>query len=134
MSDDRQWVSTETEWEQLVGFSRAMRAGQFVAISGTTATDPAGNPVGLGDPARQTAYIIDKIQQALANLGGGLEDVIRTRIYVTNADDWEAIGRVHGRYFSATRPANTLVEVSRLVGDEYLVEIEADAILSTGSE
>lgn len=134
MSDDRQRVSTGTEWEQIVGFSRAVRAGHLVAISGTTATDPAGKPVGLGDPARQTAYIIDKIQQALAELGGGLEDVIRTRIYVTNADDWEAIGRVHGRYFGATRPANTLVEVSRLVGDEYLVEIEADAILPAGSE
>lgn len=129
MAEQRQRVSSGTIWEELVGFSRAVRAGRYIAVSGTTATDEQGRPVGLGDPAAQTAYIIEKIERALIEAGGGLEYVIRTRIYVTNADDWEAIGRVHGRYFAGVRPANTLVEVSRLVGDGYLVEIEADALL-----
>lgn len=124
-----QRVSSGTEWERVVGFSRAVRLDRFVSVSGTTATDDDGNPVGVGDPAAQTDYIIQKIGRALAEAGATLENVVRTRIYVTNADDWEVIGRVHGRYFSEIRPANTLVEVSRLVGDEYVVEIEADAIL-----
>ncbi|HLT18466.1 MAG TPA: RidA family protein [Thermomicrobiales bacterium] len=132
MSGEIQRVSSGTEWEAVVGFSRAIRVERFVWVSGTTATDDDGNPVGIGDPAAQTDYIIRKIERALNEAGAGLEHVVRTRIYVRNADDWEAIGRVHGRYFGATRPANTLVEVSRLVGDEYLVEIEADAILPEG--
>ena len=90
--------------------------------------------VGTGDPAAQTDYIIRKIERALVDAGATLADVVRTRIYVVNADDWEAIGRVHGRHFAAIRPANTLVEVSRLVGDEYLVEIEAEAIISAEHE
>lgn len=134
MGSSVQRVSSGTEWEQVVGFSRAIRAGRFVSVSGTTATDDDGNPVGIDDPAAQTDYIILKIQRALAEAGATLENVVRTRIYVTNADDWEAIGRVHGKYFGEIRPANTLVEVSRLVGDEYLVEIEADAILPQVNE
>ena len=129
MAPSHQRVSSGTEWEQVVGFSRALRVDRFVSVSGTTATDDDGNPVGVGDPAAQTNYILRKIQRALVEAGATLEHVVRTRIYVTNADDWEAVGRVHGRYFGDVRPANTLVEVSRLVGDEYLVEIEADAIL-----
>ncbi len=124
-----QRISSGTEWEHAVGFSRALRIDRFVSVSGTTATDDDGNPVGVGDPAAQTDYVIQKIERALHEAGATLANVVRTRIYVTNADDWEAIGRVHGRYFGDIRPANTLVEVSRLVGDEYLVEIEADAIL-----
>lgn len=129
MSDSYQRVSSGTEWEQVVGFSRAVKVDRFVSVSGTTATDDDGNAVGVGDPAEQTDFIIRKIERALAEAGAALEHVVRTRIYVTNADDWETIGRVHGRYFGDIRPANTLVEVSRLVGDEYVVEIEADAIL-----
>jgi enamine deaminase RidA (YjgF/YER057c/UK114 family) len=129
MSDGRQRVSSGTEWEQVVGFSRAIRVDRFVSVSGTTATDERGRVVGAGDVAVQTEYIIRKIERALAEVGATLGDVVRTRIYVRNADDWEAVGRVHGRFFGVTRPANTLVEVSRLVGDEYLVEIEADAIV-----
>jgi enamine deaminase RidA (YjgF/YER057c/UK114 family) len=127
---ERQHVSSGTEWEQVVGFSRAIRVDRFVYVSGTTATDDDGRVVGAGDVAAQTDYIIRKIERALAEAGATLRDVVRTRIYVLNADDWEAVGRVHGRYFNETRPANTLVEVSRLVGDEYLVEIEADAVVA----
>lgn len=129
VSDERQWVSSGTEWEQAVGFSRAVRVDRFVMVSGTTATDDQGQPVGIGDVAAQTEYTIQKIERALQEAGATLADVVRTRIYVINADDWEAVGRVHGKYFGDIRPANTLVEISRIVGDEYLVEIEADAIL-----
>jgi enamine deaminase RidA (YjgF/YER057c/UK114 family) len=130
MTTDRQRVSSGTVWEQEVGFSRAVRVGPFVYVSGTTATDADGNIVGAGDVAAQTEAIIRKIERALIEAGSGLVDVVRTRIYVTDADDWEAVGRVHGRYFGEVRPANTLVEVSRLVG-EYLVEIEVDAVIGT---
>ncbi len=129
MSAHTQRVSSGTEWEEVVGFSRAVRVDRFVSVSGTTATDDGGNSVGIDDVAVQTDYIIRKIERALGEAGATLQNVIRTRIYVTNADDWEAVGRVHGKYFGEIRPANTLIEVSRLVGDEYLVEIEADAIL-----
>ncbi len=134
MSTNRRVVSSGTVWEEIVGFSRAVRVGQVVHVSGTTATDEAGEVVGVGDPAAQTDYIIQKIDRALVAAGATLADVVRTRIYVVNADDWEAIGRVHGRYFGSTRPANTLVEVSRLVGDEYLLEIEAEAIIAADAE
>lgn len=130
MPAEVQRVSSGTIWERTVGFSRAVRVGPFVSVSGTTATDDDGNPVGIGDVARQTEYIIEKIARALAEAGAGLGDVVRTRIYVLNADDWETVGLVHGRYFSLIRPSNTLVEVSGIVGDEYLIEIEADAIIA----
>lgn len=134
MSTNRRVVSSGTVWEEIVGFSRAVRVGQVVHVSGTTATDEAGEVVGVGDPAAQTDYIIQKIERALVAAGATLTDVVRTRIYVVNADDWEVIGRVHGRYFGSTRPANTLVEVSRLVGNEYLLEIEAEAIIAADAE
>jgi len=130
-SGNRQRVSSGTVWEGIVGYSRAVRVDRFVYVAGTTATDDDGNVVGPNDPAAQTDYIIQKIERALTEAGATLRDVVRTRIYVTNADDWEAIGRVHGRYFADIRPANALVEVSRLVGAEYLVEIEVDAIIDT---
>ena len=107
----------------------APRAGSIIHVAGTTATDANGELVGKGDPAAQTAQIIENIQSALHKLGARLEDVVRTRIYVCNIEDWEAIGRVHGKYFGAIRPATTMVEVSRLVDAEMLVEIEAEAIL-----
>jgi enamine deaminase RidA (YjgF/YER057c/UK114 family) len=129
VTEERQRVSSGTEWELAVGFSRAVRVDRFVSVSGTTATDDEGNPVGVGDVAAQTEYTIQKIERALQEAGATLADVVRTRIYVLRADDWEAVGRVHGKYFGEIRPANTLVEISKIVGDEYLVEIEADAIL-----
>jgi enamine deaminase RidA (YjgF/YER057c/UK114 family) len=126
---NRQLVSSGTVWEGIVGYSRAVRVGNLVVTAGTTATDDDGAVVGRGDPGAQTDFIIQKIERALNEAGASLRDVIRTRIYLTNADDWEAVGRVHGRYFADIRPANTLIEVSRLVGDDYLVEIEAEAVI-----
>jgi enamine deaminase RidA (YjgF/YER057c/UK114 family) len=131
MKSERHNVSSGTVWEGIVGYSRAVRVGPFVYVAGTTATDDDGNVVGVGDPGAQTDYIIRKIRRALAEAGARLSDVVRTRIYVTNADDWEAVGRVHGTYFADIRPANALVEVSRLVGSGYLVEIEADAVIAS---
>ena len=131
---ERQRVSSGTKWEGLVGYSRAVRAGNLVFVSGTTATDEAGNVVGVGDAEAQAAYIIGKIGRALQEAGASLTDVVRTRIYVTRVADWEAVGRAHARYFGEIRPANSLVEVSALVGSEYLVEIEADAVIATSDE
>jgi enamine deaminase RidA (YjgF/YER057c/UK114 family) len=125
---DRQTVSSGTVWEEMAGFSRALRAGNHIYISGTTATDGKGQVVGEGDPAAQTRYIIGKIEQALQHLGATLADIVRTRIYIRHLPDWEPVARVHGEYFAQIRPANTLVQ-AQLVGDEYLVEIEAEAIV-----
>ena len=127
---ERQRVSTGTIWEEQVGFSRAVRAGNLVFVSGTTATDEDGNIVGLGDPEAQARYIIEKIGRALAAVGSSLADVVRTRIYLERASDWEAVGRAHAHYFGQTRPANTLVEVSAIIGDGYLLEIDADAVIA----
>jgi enamine deaminase RidA (YjgF/YER057c/UK114 family) len=135
MSVERQLVSSGTVWEGIVGYSRAVRVDRFVSVAGTTATGDDGSVIGKGDPGAQTDFILQKIERALREAGAGLHDVVRTRIFLTNVDDWEAVGRVHGRYFAAIRPANTLVEVSALVGGDYLVEIEADAVIGNrGSE
>lgn len=128
---NRQNISSGTSWEAIAGFSRAVRIGNVVHVSGTTATDDNGNIVGLGDPFAQTTYIIRKIERALLQAGASLTDVIRTRIYVTNANQWEAVARAHGEIFGSIRPANTLVEVSALIGEGYLVEMEADAVINT---
>lgn len=125
-------VSSGTVWEALAGYSRAVRYGDHIYIAGTTATDAAGKVVGAGDPAAQTRYIIEKIARAVNDLGGALGDVVRTRIYVRHVTDWEPVARVHGEYFATIRPANTLVQ-AQLVGDEYLVEIEAEAIIGAGA-
>jgi enamine deaminase RidA (YjgF/YER057c/UK114 family) len=127
---ERQRVSSGTKWEGLVGYSRAVRVGNLVFVSGTTATDEVGNVVGVGDAEAQAAYIIGKIGRALQEAGASLADVVRTRVYVTRVADWEAVGRAHVHYFGEIRPANSLVEVSALVGSEYLVEIEADAVIA----
>lgn len=124
-------VSSGTMWEALAGYSRAVRCGDHIYVSGTTATDPDGQIIGAGDPAAQTHYIITKIQRALEQLGGSLADVVRTRIYVRNVNDWEPVARVHGAYFAQIRPANTLVQ-AQLVGDGYLVEMEAEAVVGAG--
>ena len=124
----RRSVTSGTKWEKMSGFARAVRMGDHIWVSGTTATDGDGQVVGAGDAAEQTRFALRKIETALAQLGVALKDVVRTRIYVRNMADWEAVARVHGDIFKAIQPANTLVQAD-LVGDEYLVEVEADAYL-----
>lgn len=124
-------VSSGTVWEHQVGYARAVRVGNLVFVAGTTATDERGQLVGADDPEAQASYCIEKIGRALAEAGASLADVVRTRIYVTQVRDWEAVGRAHARFFGAIRPANTLVEVGALVGSGYLVEIEADAVIGS---
>jgi len=126
---DRQHVSSGTDWEEQVGYSRAIRIGNEIQVSGTTATDDEGNLVGVGDSYAQTRQALANIADALDEAGGSLDDVVRTRMFVTDIDDWEAIGRAHREAFGSVRPATSMVQVERLVDPEMLVEIEAKARL-----
>jgi aryl-alcohol dehydrogenase-like predicted oxidoreductase/enamine deaminase RidA (YjgF/YER057c/UK114 family) len=125
----RQRVDTGSVWEPMAGYSRAVRLGDRIVVSGTTATHGSGRLIGAGDAAAQTTYILDKIAASLAAVGGRLEDVVRTRVYLTDVEDWRAVCEVHGRYFGEIRPANTLLQVAGLIGAGYKVEIEAEAQL-----
>jgi enamine deaminase RidA (YjgF/YER057c/UK114 family) len=126
----RQLISSGSPFEPIVGFSRAVRVGNIVAVSGTTAGS-SGKPVAIGDAVAQTRAILETIEKALAEAGASLKDVVRTRIYLTDIADFEAVGRVHGEFFGEIRPANSTLQVTAFVKPEWLVEIEADAVIPT---
>ncbi len=126
----RQNISSGATWEDIVGYSRAVRIGNMIEVAGTTAVDENNNVVGLNDPGAQTRFILQKIEKALHSAGANMRDVIRTRLFVTDISRWEEVGRAHGEFFREIKPASTMLQISALISPEMLVEIEVTAIVS----
>ena len=128
----KQSVSTGTIWEERYSYCRAIRIGERILVAGTTASEPSGQIVGPGDPAKQANYIFDKIEGAIGELGGSLADIVRTRIFISDVAHWEAVATAHGERFAGINPVNTLVE-ARMINEAQLVEIEAEAVIGAGN-